>query len=497
MRGRPEREPGRAMHLLSAVMAICFIALILSESNLSFGMAVSVLNAFSSFSLFFLILMPLFFISAIAIYLFVVKKLVLGALVLVAVVAILLILYFMSRVLLSGYSIDDEMFLIFQSIKSLLTGMNPYALSYSELIYHTPNVSPSITTTNRIMGTMDYPPLFFLTFLPFYFASVPTLQNLQGVDLSLQAVTFILVLIILLSLTAEKKDLLKPRMLLIVAVSLAIVNIAAIVNFLMLALLILAYVKLETKYAWVYLGLCISLQEVLWLPVLFMLIYLTNNLGIRKGVYCGALTLGVFLLVSLPFIVIGPQAYFYSIFSPLSSLLLPNGMSVFGFFVLKTFHVLLSSFMTIFILVSLLLALLLAYLNKKGLIPLFSIIPFLFLSHSITSYYAMFAALLVLAIYAKGRRSGKGIFEDLLKRNKYVPYALAAVLVLSVVYVFCASHARYVDEFNVSITDPAVAVNAISNTTTYSAKITYSNLRNSTVFVYLIGYGEGIGEAGS
>ena len=70
--------------------------------------------------------------------------------------------------------LDDEEFLSVNAISALFSGSNPYVMNIgSKELYDSMYVSNSITgytltTNNTIVGVMDYPPMFFLSMVPFY-----------------------------------------------------------------------------------------------------------------------------------------------------------------------------------------------------------------------------------------------------------------------------------------------------------------------------------------
>ncbi len=130
---------------------------------------------------------------------------------------------------------------------------------------------------------MDYPALFFLAVVPFCFLAQPTIANFENTMMPLQSSLFIFILLVSLAFSLKRKDLLKPKFTLLAFLIVAMLNISSVQTYLMIALLIVAYAMIESEYAWVALGLALSIQQELWLPVLLLLAYSANNQGMRKG----------------------------------------------------------------------------------------------------------------------------------------------------------------------------------------------------------------------
>src|SRR5271157_1656231 len=272
------------LHLAFAAMVVAFLLSMTVDARLSLTEVLKAVVTAYVPALYFVLLLPLFFFTLFAAYFARAKRDYRAAAVLLLLVLLILLLYYSSHFLLRGFTVDDEEVMSLDSVRLMLNGTNPYSSSVSGALYGNANVSGvTVTTDNRIMGVMDYPALFFLSFVPFYFASQPTLQNLGTVDLPLQAAAFVFVLLVVFGFVIEKDDLLKPKFLLLASLAFPLAYVSSVTTYLMLALALLAYAKMDSKYAWLPLGLCLAIQEELWLPVLFLFAYSLNRHGIRRG----------------------------------------------------------------------------------------------------------------------------------------------------------------------------------------------------------------------
>lgn len=493
-----KREAGRArfatlhMHLLFLAI-LCAVALFLFYTLSGFaGFAIPAATWLINSGLLLALFIPLFFLTFIAFYLHGEKRI--GARqvgFMLALVLLVLLLYFASKFMAQNVTLNDEEFLILHAVNITLSGGDPYNVSVAQLLYNNVNLTgASVTTNGEVVGVMDYPALFFLSFLPFYFASQPTLHNLSTIDLPLQAVFFIFLLLIALAASLKKKYLAMPSVFLFVFFVLAVSSVLSIATYLMLALLLLAYRFVDSKYSWLVLGICLSLQEQLWLPVLFLIVHSANNRGIRRGIINLVGAVAVFVLANLYFIALSPSAYFGALFTPLNRMLLPSGTATAAFFLEKFYPLLLSSYPALFVIACAFLVLLFAYKNKKELVPLFSAAPFLFLQGALPSHFAFFFFFLAFAFFADGKStSGMGVLEKFLKNNRMRLYALLALLVAGALYVSYASHVAYVNSFGLAIGNQTIHQDVANRTSVYRSVVVYNGMGVNSVYVYAAAYG--------
>jgi len=405
-------------------------------------------------------------------------------------ILLLILLIFFSQNVVSFSKSNDEEFLMLQGVKLLLKGLNPYAVSVANSLYSNitaKNVTgASVTTANEIIGVFDYPALFLLSFIPFYFLSAPTVSNFGAIDLPAQAGVFLFVLLLVIGFSIDRKELLKPNLLLIAFFVLFVLRIASVTTYLMSALLILAYFKLDSKYAWLYLGLCVSLQEELWLPALFLLAYSMNH-DWRKGLRNLAGAALVFLVVNSYFIALSPSVFVKSVFTPLSAPFLPIAPSPFSFLLLKYYPIAPSAYSSLFLISTAILLLALLWTDEKKLIPIFSLLPLLTAAHVIMPYYSFF--LFISLLVANNEKEGSITYtSSLLKERRYVFYFLLAVLIAAGAFEVLASHAAYESAFKISIGNQRLLLNWNNSTTSYRGTLSYSGLQNGTVYMLAISY---------
>ena len=484
-----KRNGGLALRLCLALIVVDLIVALFFGGALRIEVIENLLSFYRITGIYFVLLIPLCFLIFFGTYLLRKKYTVPGYLLLALGVAVLCV-FFLSGLVLSHYKIDDELYISFVGVHLLMQGASPYAASLSKAIFANATngtiSSITITTGNRIIGTLSYPSLYLLSLVPFYFVSAPTLQNLSGIDLKLQTAAFVLALLLAVAFSLGNKALSRPKFAIIFFLAAAIGHVASITTFLMLALLVLAYSKLDSKWSWLLLGLCASIQEELWLPVLFLLAYSLNNYGLKKGIRDIAGTAAVFLALNSYFILGNPSAFFGSIFGPIQQLLFPNAISPLGFALVTSYQIPLTSFGALFALAVLASLLALIYLNRKVLIGLLSMLPLLVLSHSNPIYYTFFAAFLVVTMFV-GEKKVEGAATKYLRRKSLLFYGMMALIAASAVAVVYLSHLSYLHSFDLSASNSSLQTLAGQNESIYSATLHYSNLSNNTVYMVLFG----------
>ncbi len=423
------------------------------------------------------------------------KKLVLIGCILFAVVIAIVAYYFLSGVFIKYYIIDDEFFISMNDIKFLLEGLNPYTYSIGQQVYYNSSILGfSFTTSGQVAGTLSYPALYLFSYLPFYFAASPTIYNMEHYTAPLQSAFLFTILLFVIAFSIDKKYLKSPIYGLLVFLAFIFMYVGSITVYLMLALLILAYKYTGTKYSWILFGLCLAIQELIWIPVILLFAYSINNYGWKKGIYdiIGAIT--VFLIINSYFIAIGPSAFFSALFNPLQQSLLPIGNGYFGFLILAGYHTLLSTYTAIFGIVTLLVVIAYLYTNEKALAGLFGMIPFLFLARSLTYYYALFVTFLVVTMFISERRkknASVGLLGKYLRKRKDVAALSVLVLVALLLLILYSSHASYSRAFNLKVSNQSIYYNATSNETVYTGRLEYSSLQTKNVYIMFFASSDG------
>ncbi|MGC8676067.1 MAG: hypothetical protein ACP5T3_00925 [Candidatus Micrarchaeia archaeon] len=472
--------------LFVAALALFAFTIYASGAPKAIAANVAILTEMLSIAL--LILIPAMFLISIGAYFYAENKPM--AMALLGIALILLLLYYASNLIFKGIGMNDEMFIAVKSARMLMQGVNPYGISFSkQIFYNASKFEPTVSVKNTILGTLQYPPLFLLSFMPFYLVAF----EFHGSETASFLITFtayLFVMLLALFFTREREDRLRPSLALFCIVAAAIAFISAVQDLLMVALLIIAYEKINSKYAWAFLGLGIAMQELLWVPILFLVVYLALNRGMRHALKQLALAALLFAAISSWFIATKPVAFLSSILLPLSGPM-PSATSPFGFAILKGYGITLGAYLILFVAVLVVSSLLLAFHNKKQLIPVFSMLPFLFLDHSIITYYTTFGMLLAFALFF-GKDEKPNMHAALARfssKNRKVLLAAIAVVAVVCALALAASHAAYERSFNVSLSNETMNNTIAQNgsvITSASALLHYRNLPNGTAYMYFV-----------
>lgn len=481
-------------HTLFIILVILFLVFLFYNSPISGVARITLVDLlYSSLSLYLVIFFFAYFLITIGLYFF--KSVSLGnASRIVGIIFIFaafaaLMFYFVSGYVITIRGLNDETYLSFAAVNSVIHGINPYTTDISPQIFsNISKIGATLTTKLTVVGVMDYPDLYFLASAPFYLAGNMTVKSLHEFGLTAQEAiySFILILIICYALYDAKFP--KPNLVLVIFLSFILIDLPSGILPLMLALILFAYISSDNKYLFIILGFCMALQEELWIPILFILAYVMRNNGFKKGMYQGIGTIIVFLLLNSYFIILNPAAFIGSVLTPLNAYIIPDGLSIFGFGILMYYHVLLTFQTTIFIASIIVLSMMLWIFNKKELIFFFSIIPFLFLTHSLANYYTSFIFLFVASLYIeqKKRNQKKPIHltkdRYIIFRRAAVPIALA-VIIFSVAFLYM-SHQQLSKEFDLHIANQSAY--SSNYNVTYGADLYYSNLKNTSVYLTIL-----------
>ncbi len=479
------------LHALFSISLFCYVMQIAASGDMILGALVKLLSQIQSLGLWFVLFIPLLFISSISIY-FLRKERRSDSMAKYALLAVLfLILVFYFFFLLKGIFVaDDEEVLKLTSVAMLLNGTNPYAASISLLLsQHIGSVGATFTTTNRIIGNMDYPALFFLAFVPFYFAAQPAIASLDSVYMPLQFTIFLFLLLLVFARSLKHRQLMRPSITFLLIFVLAAISLTSATVYLMLALMLLAYTEIDSKYAWIFIGLCLSIQQELWLPAVLLLAYSFNSRGMRRGLRNTLGSAAVFLLFNGYFILQNPGAFFGSILGTLNQPIIPFNPSVISFALLKVYPIPLPAYSVLFAIISLLVLVVSLYFNRKELIPLLSIIPFLFIDHVLTTYYAFLIFIFVFALSVSSGRHVTGSIERWLRGHRQVFAAAFTLLVMIAVAFVYVSHVSYQNGFSISVVNQTLLLNSSANVSVLRASVVHGNLSNSTVYLLAFTYG--------
>ncbi|MEM0159207.1 MAG: hypothetical protein QW393_00315 [Candidatus Micrarchaeaceae archaeon] len=490
--GLKRRARSRVLLSLLAALTVTAAFSFASSGSMLPALLLSVAKFFSNFGFSFTLLTFAFIPLSFGAYLIRSKMHPRIAALLMLAAVFLIWIYYFSGYIYKGFAYDDEMFIMQMSIGEFLHGLNPYTTSVSsQLYYNFSKIGISLTTNNDIIGVMDYPALFFLSYLPFYYFG-PNMSSLNH-TLSYAAGAFIFLLMLSIAFSVDRKRLAKPSFAIFIFLAIAAQSIASVTTYLMLAIIIFAYAKLGSRYSWVLLGIALALQEELWLPVLFLLAYSINK-DLKKGIYNIAGSAAVFFAINAYFILLSPYAFFHDVFAPISRFLFPSPTAPFGYLLLTSYHMLLDSFFVLFALSTIILVILFFYLDNKKLVGLFSIVPFLFLSHSLLVYYIFFISFTVFTLLISDGRYRQGIITKWLRVHKPAFYLSIALLVLLAAGVVYVSHIDYMSQFNISSSRQLLTLNSYANSSTYTVSLLHAGAATTTAYILIAGYNNyGIG----
>ena len=474
-------------------LILIIIAALLIIQALSLPYSIILKKAFAAlqqFLIWFFFYIPILFLVFFGMYLFKMKPFRQARLIstLFFLVAATLLFYY-NFVLIISWHMDDEMFIQLLSSKQILNLQNPYESNYSSLLFENlSNFGITATTENKFIGVLDYPALFPIVGIPFIILPIK-IQTM----LKLQVFLFLYLLFLTIGYLAKKEEITKPSFLILTGILVSLFVLSSSIQALMLLLILIAYSKSSTRYGWLFLGLAASIQEMLWLPVLLLILYTFSSFGFKKGVKELSLTLLVFLIINGPFILLSPYKFLHNIILPATSYIIPDSYGLAGYLITIFYPTGLHAYSLVpsaFIISSILLML---YLNDKRLVFIISIIPFLFLAHGIATYYLFFVGAFLISLgleYKAGR-------DRISSYKKPILYALLIILIATTTYVFFA-HNKYESNFYIKTLNQSYVI--ANNTLFYNLTLSYKaniptlttllSIYNGTVFLY--GINEGI-----
>ena len=471
---------------LKNIILIIIVALVIIQA-LSFPYSIIIKKIFfvlHQFLIWFFFYIPIIFLTFFGMYLFKVQPFRHARLISVAffIIAAALLFYY-NFVIIISWHIDDEMFIQLLSAKEILNLQNPYESNYSNLLFENlSNFGITATTENKIIGVLDYPALFSLVDIPFIILPLK-----MGLILKLQVFVFLYLLFLTIGYLAKEEETIKPSFLILTGILVSLFVLSSSIQALMLLLILLAYSKSSTRYGWLFLGLAASIQEMLWLPVLLLILYTFSNFGLKKGVKELSLTLLVFIIINGPFMLLSPDKFLHNVILPATSYIIPDSYGLAGYLIEVFYSTGLHPYSLVpsaFILFS---ALLMLYLNDKRLVFIISIIPFLFLTHGIVTYYLFFIGAFLISLgleYKVGR-------NKISSYKKPIRYALVIIAIAIAIYVFFA-HNAYESNFYIKTLNQSYAI--ANNTLLYNLTLSYKaniptlttllSIYNGSIYLY-------------
>ena len=423
------------------------------------------------------------------------------ALLIVAIIAVLMWYFYFSGKLISSSIPDDEEFLALHAVQSLFSGTNPYAMNVSALELHDylhVNNSvglPTLTTYNKVVGFMDYPILYFVPIAPFYMLANPSVYSYSHIYMLYSYAVFMLAFIVALVYAVGKDYVKRPNYWLIIFAAMFMLYISSVIDFIMFAVLLFAYKYIDNKYAFLLLGVAASFQEELWIPVV-LLIALRFNKSIKKGLETAIGTAATFFAVNAYFILLNPGLYIKDVFAPVGNLLFPSPYGVFGYALLSMYPMPLGAFSVFFYSAIIAAAIVIAYSGRKALIGVLSLLPLMFLYHSIPTYYFFFGVFMVASLYighndvpGNSRHKRTHMGRNALALKLAVMVALVLIVLLNSAYAY-EQHTFYLQ------LDPFQSVSGslvhMHNETYYNLSMYYTSDASASysIFAYAFNSGE-------
>ena len=459
----------RPTFFLSAILVL-MLAVLVSQSyalhQLNFSMPI--VQALMDYTVVFVLFLLSFSLVAIGVRIGSAKHVRNGAAIsysfLAAAVLVVILFFSLGAV---HYVLNDETFIGIQSFEVLVSGGNPYATSISQQVYnaYTSKIitAPTVTSNNSIVGSLEYPLLYILS-LPFYY-----LFNIHTVEHFLLPIEIgVFAALILASLFKS----IEPR-----RDSVLIYGLALVVPFmintltsptlvLLFVLLVILFWKSESRYAGVLFGIAASLQQLAWIPLLLLFVYILNNNGSRRAATVLLTAAVTFLLINAYPIMLNSGAFFSSVLAPAGGSIIPTG-GLFGYYMLASGvpeHVVTKVYFAA-IAVSVVIML---FTNKKRLLGPLSLLSFMFLDHGLAVYFTLFVTLTVATMLIGNDSSDERanrFMVFLRSRGETVPpLSLALVALLVVVFSFYVAAPRPVPFYfyNASIGGPMNSTYSVS-----------------------------------
>jgi hypothetical protein len=403
-------------------------------------------------------------------------------------------LFFIYQVYIFGYKgigIDDETVIAYRALSAMLAGHNPYLFNSAGIMAN--NITKygfTMLTNNTVVGRLDYPALYMLVGLPFYAPFNGSVVNIIDNGNALGYLMMFLLSLFVFGFIVGKKSIgdlkiLAPAIFVFIFYSLQIVSPQYSIAIILL-LLLLRYI--DNKYIFIILGIAASLQELLWVPVLLTLAYISSTRGVKHGARYVLLTLLVFLLINGYFIAMGPGVFVSQVLKPLNGNLLPFYLAPISSLVQGITPIPLGGYGILFYILFALSVIITLYSANKLTIFTGMILSYFALSHSLIIYYLMPIAIMASAFVMDQKLSGKSRFRSWLldhkisRRSTAITVSISAVLLFVIMIAYF--HSIYATGFGVSVYGQMVVRN---NNGTFDKVSVYSST-NTSQNAYMLGF---------
>ncbi|MEM0154778.1 MAG: hypothetical protein QW814_03010, partial [Methanothrix sp.] len=229
--------------------------------------------------------------------------------------------------------------------------------------------------------------------------------------------------------------------------------------------LIAVFYSIDKWYAFVILGIAASLQELLWVPILFVLVYIAAVKGAFKGVKAMAGSIAVFLVINGYFMLENPGIFISHVLAPVNGYLLPFLLSPIPSLLMLFYPVSMHGLELIFY-CSIAIGAVAVYIAKnKIFIASMSLFAYFFLYHTLVAYFALSITMLfIITVIETGKTSSKQtgrryVNNSINERRLKAGYVILAVLAVALVAVVISSHYSYMHNFGVSVSYEGIAAN--------------------------------------
>lgn len=214
----------------------------------------------------------------------------------------------LSISLITNFGTDDMEY-IYESLNFLLSGKDPYSMTYNP--YYT---SPTYLINGHIATNFIYPPFSFIIYIPLYL--IIKLLNAPAYYINIVNVIFDVVLILLIYIEGRKKQdpfSILSVIFLYVLTAVAISPFYGIFVVVPATFLFISYLR-DDKLGGISLGLATSFTQLSWLSLPFILVYKIRGKGITKSKQYLRYFLFTLAILNLPFLAWNYKA-FLSIFT--------------------------------------------------------------------------------------------------------------------------------------------------------------------------------------
>jgi hypothetical protein len=448
-----------------AAISLTYMSSIPLIGNSAIGEAVNV-------GIVFAIIFPTLAISIFGFYFIRIKPLkryakAIGAILLIAAI----VLFFYYQLYGFGYkgvNADDETVLSYYAFRAMQAGNNPYGISIDNVLYHnSTKYGFTLTTENEIVGYLDYPILFVLVLAPFYYLAHGTASSVIYSANSEAYLIFLALVVLSFAAAVSKKRLKNFKAILpsIVIFLLYFVQILS-VQYLIIAIAMIAlFYSIDKWYAFAILGIAASLQELLWIPILFALAYIAASRGIIRGAKAAVGAIAVFAVINGYFMLENPGIFISHVLAPVNGYLLPFLLSPIPSLLMMFYPVSMHGLELVFY-ISIAIGAVTVYIARnKMLVASMSLFAYFFLYHTLVAYFALSITLLFfIAVIETEKAKPKQIKKqkqqsEIRELRLKIGYAALAVLTIALATVVVYSHYSYARDFGVSVSYEGITSN--------------------------------------